>query len=104
MRDHKFRIGRKGEVLYGKYNQSDNSFEYSPNCFIVLDSIWTLMPYIGLKDKHNKEVYEGDILKSLNGEYLEIFWHVDGYWSCVNSMVSTREIVGNIYETPELLK
>lgn len=75
-----------------------------------------LMQYTGLKDRNGKEIYEGDICKKTYGSSTPVFtvaYHdargmfimQDGYneplYTVNNSMV---EIIGNIYENPELLK
>jgi hypothetical protein len=77
------------------------------------------MQYTGLKDKNGKEIYEGDIVN--NGplapawvEWLEegagfIFREVgsDEWWSPNGFSLVTEfawEIIGNIYENPELLE
>ena len=118
MKDLKFRIGREGEVVYGKFNQSDNNIEYTPNHFIMLDTVWTLMQATGLKDNNNKDIYEGDILKRKTStpyvvEYNEdyaIFMAQQHYkrekkfWIYLHALATNCEIIGNIYETPELLK
>lgn len=62
-----------------------------------------LMQFIGLKDKNNKEIYEGDIIGSPYHHNLEVFWHKDGYWSWFQMGYHLSEIIGNIYEHPELL-
>lgn len=77
----------------------------------------TLMQYTGLKDKNGKEIYEGDFVK---GEYTgyvylvkyghEIYIPVVGFYFSrkrqYNSSVPKEpvEVIGNIYENPELLK
>ena len=74
-----------------------------------------LMQYTGLKDKNGKEIYEGDVVKSflfnrvctivyeynafvvkdLYGSYTRDSHYVRG---------NTVEVIGNIYENPELLE
>ncbi len=80
----------------------DDCEQKTPHC--------KLMQYTGLKDKNGREIYEGDILKDLDGNKEEVIWdegcvfikHQDG----TSDFISVRnyfEIIGNIYENPELL-
>ncbi len=77
-----------------------------------------LMQYTGLKDRKSKEIYEGDIVRLVYAldmgqwtKYGDIVIYVR--WSdsqcgrypvvCFKYIEST-EVIGNIYENPELLK
>ena len=90
-----------------------------------------LMQYTGLKDKNGKEIYEGDIVKfkdcSIDGtkEFYNIgvieregkrdelvisqlifekSYFTENYMDFINETFELSEIIGNIYENPELLK
>lgn len=70
-----------------------------------------LMQYTGVKDKNGKEIYEWDILlDSHTEEYCNVVFE-DGCYIAefqtntieLNEVVKDLEVVGNIYENPELI-
>lgn len=76
----------------------------------------TVGQYTGLKDKNGKEIYDGDIMKrpqqnadkTPNGNHYKVVeWKIFGNNSVgfnVSAQCNKYEIIGNIYENPELLK
>lgn len=74
-----------------------------------------IMQYTGLKDKNNKEIYEGDIVTLHNSKYKVIFNSKEARFVLrddefemnipfTNNNNERMEIIGNIYENPELME
>lgn len=75
-----------------------------------------LMQSTGLKDKNGKEIFEGDILTSQNYPVKGVvefrtdlgLWvhYLKGYnyFEYLGNVAGSKEIIGNIYENPELLE
>ena len=81
-------------------NALDLSWLITQNC------ITSLMPFIGLTDKNGKKIYDGDIL--LTPGKFKMVVQIDniGYGDpkFFNIGFDVCEVIGNIYENPELLK
>lgn len=105
-----FCFDKVGLSVYHNNGQEMSSFE--------------LMQYTGIKDKNGKEVYEGDIIK-YSSDVINSFYRVNEIFREVrfkygmygikgiedgthipfgNILKCQYEVIGNIYENPELLE
>ena len=69
-----------------------------------------LMQYTGLKDVNGVEIYEGDIIKdTMDSMMYEVIWIDGGFTGSGLPIdyfigVGSFEVIGNIYENPELIQ
>ena len=129
MREIKFRGKRinNGEWVYGYLIGNDvivgDIVEFSDEYFNT--EFWykvdpkTVGQYTGLKDRNGQEIYEGDILRDQESYdeiyYYKVIWHEAnacfyfkdcfGDYECFQGedlYLNQIEVIGNIYENPEL--
>lgn len=97
--------------------------EYHYDCFenlYVIDRTndFIVVPYTGLKDKRGKKIHEGDIVKTDLGNGVVIFdsgaflvrnldddeyYGFDDFFSLYEGGCYLVEVIGNVFENPELL-
>lgn len=123
MRDIKFKFWYKEdkEIYYPEniehINFEDKLISTEENGLFGFDEI-ELLQYIGLKDKNDKEIYEGDIIEISNQLHGIIMFNQEmsyfgikyietvgcNYIKQLGNWISCYKIIGNIYDNPELIE
>lgn len=91
------------------YYQRENEYfspTFSPAGYGLLNPSLKIMQYTGFKDKNGKKIYEGDVVYICGlGNYQVKDIRAD-YDTLLNASVENDigEIIGDIYQNPELLK
>jgi uncharacterized phage protein (TIGR01671 family) len=111
-REIKFKVWRKEE----KRMIDPDIVKDWPTEALVSDNFHRILQYTGVSDSNGIEVYEGDIVRSpqqgdSEGSIYTVSWDLEkGAWrlkmkdkEAVFSLVKDYEIIGNIYENPELI-
>ena len=100
---------------YGCYGCSNGgSLSHESFWDVLCDEQCVVMQYTGLKDKNGKEIYEGDIIyNSTEEENFVVEWFEEAARYVFSGISVTMdfdnyyeyelEVIGNIYENPELL-
>ena len=123
MREIKFRAWDK---IHDKMVDWDLIIKHCDRFSLLNDKNYIFMQYTGLQDKNDKDIYEGDILSPNNREVLwksntrigTVFdcagWYTRAYKTTMRpeelgcftfgiTQAEVSEVVGNLYEHPELL-
>ena len=133
MREIKFRVWNKAGEMYEWKDLKKWDIGVFERLLFTSQPTTILMQYTGLKDKNGKEIYEGDIIRLYNQDYkgkdivlkdtetewfyCVVTWNKEqGRYEAISLGIktgatilypagfNTANVIGNIYENPELIK
>ena len=109
------------EIIFRKWSRNtDGEFRMKSVDYLgelddrPYDSVY--MQYTNLRDKHNKPIFEGDIVRYSpnpesignvyeiefkNGGYRMGGWYLPGTFSRARNLMFDLEVIGNIFQPPE---
>lgn len=87
------------------YLEIENANQLWTDNWYTAEKLENLGQFTGLLDKHRNEVYEGDVIKINNGSSHKkrAVKYTKGLHNVPLAKFTVFEIIGNIYENPELL-
>lgn len=116
-KDKKIMLLEKGDLVFNPYLTDIHGTKHIGKGIELINDKYIWLEFTGLKDKNGKDIYEGDIVDSYFSRYLVSFgWGDDSenYGESYGVLFGERivcdqeqeecEIIGNIYENPELLE
>lgn len=111
-REIKFRAWDDGRIFYSHNNSLNDSNFQNKWFFEKVREDAVIMQFTGLTDKNGKDIYFDDLYKDEDGDVFKVIQMDCGRYALqmvsngyVDEFIdwSEVEIIGNLFETPELL-